>query len=119
MRQLKQEPKQEKQPDVVISLAELVNRRRAWGDYYERVRGTKAYKRFLLQREALDIGDFSRVKELSKEAGIQITNNSFELAQPVSKDPDIELRYKRLGVYEWMKNKNEDAQKIEEVFGND
>ena len=53
---------------VRVSQAEFTRRKEVWDDYHRRVQETRAYQRFVEQKEAYRRGDMAQVKELALEA---------------------------------------------------
>lgn len=95
-----EEKKTVRTPEVLISVAEFNKRKVAWNEYYGRVRNTRAYHRFVEQRNAYKSGDkqtFNRLYEEAKQARI---DGISELAKPPFPDPDVERVYGRLGIGE-------------------
>jgi hypothetical protein len=70
-----------------------------WNDYYEKVTYTPAYKRFILQKEAMKNGDLAKVKDIAIEARKALKEGKTHIPKPrgldyetVVMDPDW-LRY--------------------------
>lgn len=71
-----------------------------WDRYFEKVKTTKAYKRFWKMRDIWNVGNNNeQIKEWSSRAAEQVKNGSFELPKPYGRDPveylknDIYLKY--------------------------
>lgn len=107
-------------PSLIITLSEYNGRKKIWNEYYAKVPETRAYKRFVEQKEAMRIGDLGKVKLLAEEARQEILDGRRELTTPPWPDPDVEKRSGRLGVKEWLlnlldENKQEDVSLIMKI----
>ena len=66
--------------------------RAEWDNYLEKVKKTRACKRFFEQKEADAKKDYAIVKRLAVEAGEQRENDDWELAEPTSTNPELLFR---------------------------
>jgi hypothetical protein len=98
----KPEKKEFKIPSHVISQAEFNRRKMDWMEYYAKVKGTKAYQRYLNQQEAVKNKDWTLVKQLAKEGKEVLHDQTQEIVMPYNPDPEVEIQYDRLGVQEWI-----------------
>jgi hypothetical protein len=87
--------------EYFLSWDDFNERKKIWQDYYIQVRTTRAYKRFVEQKDAMRRGDLKKVKELAQEAKKDRLNENWEIAKPKFPDPVIDRRNKKVGIYEW------------------
>jgi hypothetical protein len=57
-----------------------------WNDYYEKVSYTPAFKRFILQREAMKKGDLARVKDIAKVSSKAVKEGKTHIPKPQGLD---------------------------------
>ena len=60
-----------------------------WNLYFDKVKETKAYRRFLAQKKALLEDKLFLVKEFSDKATLQRFDNKWELDKPIFIDPMV------------------------------
>lgn len=96
-------------PSILISNAEFLERKREYDEYYDKVRETRAYKRYQKQVEALHAGDIATVKKLAEEAKKQLADKDWDLAKPHFPDPDDQIKRKELGTTEYYEARVEEA----------
>lgn len=94
-------PKPPKYQDY-ISLQEYNLRKKAWDEYYPKVKTSKTFLRYQEIRKALVKGDMTTVKRLANEAKRDMEDGTTDNKPPFP-DPYIERFYKRVGVVEWDK----------------
>jgi hypothetical protein len=98
-------------PPELITREQFTKRQKAWNKYYEKVPGTRAYKRYQEMKKAFRDNDMKTVKKLQKEAHDAIIADSPELAKPPYKEPKEEERKGRLGVKEYWESQIRIAKK--------
>jgi len=108
---VKKDKAEPKTPDILISWNEFNRRKKIWEEYYKKVPETRAYKRFIEQKEALKKGNLDVVKRLAQEAKQQIIYGTSELSKPSFPDPEVEMVYGRLGI-----KKEDIVSKAQEIF---
>ena len=103
-------------PEDLIPDGELLARKKSWEDYYEKVRETRAYKRFYEMKELSkkvagtprenlkNNEDWKKFKELKKEARQAIEDGTQELKTPEFPDPELEKVAGRGGTVSYWKS---------------
>lgn len=71
-----------------------------WDKYFNNVKETKAYKRYIIQRKHLKNNNVGLVREFSKKANEQISNQSWEKQKPALEDPIFLLSYQDVKQYQ-------------------
>ena len=79
-------------------------RKEEWSKYYEAVKGTNAYKRYEMQREAFKKRDFDLVKKIASVARKALAENKREFVRP--KGIDFESLYHNSRYQEYLRLKN-------------
>jgi hypothetical protein len=83
-------------PAVLIDNQELALRRRAWSQYYSKVRRSAACRRLFRMRAAFKSGNMELFWTLHQQ-NHQALIEDRTMATPPFPDPDIEMVYGRLG----------------------
>lgn len=83
-------------PEVLIDNQELALRRRAWSQYYSKVRRSTACRRFFKMKAAFKSGNMKLFWTLHRQ-NHQALIEDRTMSTPPFPDPDIEMVYGRLG----------------------
>jgi hypothetical protein len=83
-------------PEVLIDSQELALRKRAWSQYYSKVRRSTACRRFFKMKAAFKSGNMKLFCELHQQNHQALVEDR-TMATPPFPDPDIEMVYGRLG----------------------